>query len=208
MICVGIDIAKGKSTVCFLKPGGEVLKAPYDIEHTAEEVGKHVGNTRERPHADDRVAGNHALHAARPGFGVRGGEYLYLLENLFLILTKLGLEVAEALFSLKGKFLHLVHGAGHAHIMRVNIKPGKIGDALRAQVTDAAPFAEFPAADTAIQCILHSVTRLYVCPAASGRRFGNVQKKKQNRRKKSISAERHLGKSRAPAPPGGQLRPF
>ena len=27
MICVGIDIAKGKSTVCFLKPGGEVLKA-------------------------------------------------------------------------------------------------------------------------------------------------------------------------------------
>ena len=29
MICVGIDIAKGKSTVCFLKPGGEVLKAPY-----------------------------------------------------------------------------------------------------------------------------------------------------------------------------------
>ena len=40
MICVGIDIAKGKSTVCFLKPGGEVLKAPYDIEHTAEEVGK------------------------------------------------------------------------------------------------------------------------------------------------------------------------
>ena len=33
MICVGIDIAKGKSTVCFLKPGGEVLKAPYDIVH-------------------------------------------------------------------------------------------------------------------------------------------------------------------------------
>ena len=40
MICVGIDIAKGKSTVCFLKPGGEVLKTPYDIEHTAEEITK------------------------------------------------------------------------------------------------------------------------------------------------------------------------
>ena len=40
MICVGIDIAKGKSTVCFLKPGGEVLRAPYDILHTAEEITK------------------------------------------------------------------------------------------------------------------------------------------------------------------------
>ena len=40
MICIGIDIAKGKSTVCFLKPGGEVLRTPYDIEHTAEEIGK------------------------------------------------------------------------------------------------------------------------------------------------------------------------
>lgn len=40
MICVGIDIAKGKSTVCFLKPGGEVLKTPYDMEHTAENMTK------------------------------------------------------------------------------------------------------------------------------------------------------------------------
>lgn len=46
MICVGIDIAKGKSTVCFLKLGGEVLKAPYDIEHTAEEVGKLIRDIR------------------------------------------------------------------------------------------------------------------------------------------------------------------
>lgn len=30
MICVGINIAKGKNTVCFLKSGGEVLKTPYD----------------------------------------------------------------------------------------------------------------------------------------------------------------------------------
>ena len=40
MSCVVIDIAKGKSTVCFLKPGGEVLRTPYDIEHTAEEITK------------------------------------------------------------------------------------------------------------------------------------------------------------------------
>ena len=38
MISVGIDVAKGKSTVCFLKPGGEVLKTPYDIIHNKEEL--------------------------------------------------------------------------------------------------------------------------------------------------------------------------
>ena len=40
MICVGIDIAKGKSTVCFLKPGGEVLVAPYEVAHTKDELGR------------------------------------------------------------------------------------------------------------------------------------------------------------------------
>ena len=43
MICVGIDIAKGKSTVCFLKLGGEVLKTPYDIEHTAKKLESSYG---------------------------------------------------------------------------------------------------------------------------------------------------------------------
>ena len=46
MICVGIDIAKGKSTVRFLKPGGEVLKTPYDILHTAEEITKLIRDIR------------------------------------------------------------------------------------------------------------------------------------------------------------------
>ena len=46
MICVGIDIAKGKSTVCFLKPGGEVLKTPYDMEHTAEGITKLIRDIR------------------------------------------------------------------------------------------------------------------------------------------------------------------
>ena len=38
MISVGIDVSKGKSTVCFLKPGGEVLKTPYDIMHNKEDL--------------------------------------------------------------------------------------------------------------------------------------------------------------------------
>ena len=38
MISVGIDVSKGKSTVCILKPGGEIIKPPFEIEHTAEEL--------------------------------------------------------------------------------------------------------------------------------------------------------------------------
>lgn len=38
MISVGIDVSKGKSTVCILKPGGEVVKPSFEIEHTADEL--------------------------------------------------------------------------------------------------------------------------------------------------------------------------
>ena len=34
MISIGIDISKGKSTVCFLKPYGELVKSPFEITHT------------------------------------------------------------------------------------------------------------------------------------------------------------------------------
>ncbi len=38
MISVGIDVSKGKSTVCIMKPGGEVLKPPFEINHTLDEL--------------------------------------------------------------------------------------------------------------------------------------------------------------------------
>lgn len=38
MISVGIDVSKGKSTVCIMKPGGEVLFAPFEIAHTKSEL--------------------------------------------------------------------------------------------------------------------------------------------------------------------------
>ena len=38
MISVGIDVSKDKSTVCFLKPCGEVLATPYDVLHTQGEL--------------------------------------------------------------------------------------------------------------------------------------------------------------------------
>jgi len=38
MISVGIDVSKGKSTVCIMKPGGEVLKTPFEVLHTMEGI--------------------------------------------------------------------------------------------------------------------------------------------------------------------------
>ena len=38
MISVGIDVSKGKSTVCILKPGGEVIESPFEILHTVESI--------------------------------------------------------------------------------------------------------------------------------------------------------------------------
>ncbi len=38
MISVGIDVSKGKSTVCVLKPGGEVLRTPFEMAHTKEDL--------------------------------------------------------------------------------------------------------------------------------------------------------------------------
>lgn len=38
MISVGIDVSKEKSTVCMLKPYGEVLYTPYEITHTEKDL--------------------------------------------------------------------------------------------------------------------------------------------------------------------------
>ena len=38
MISVGIDVSKEKSMVCIMKPGGEVLKSPFEMQHTMDEV--------------------------------------------------------------------------------------------------------------------------------------------------------------------------
>ena len=34
VISVGIDVSKGKSTVCILKPYGEIVSMPFDVDHT------------------------------------------------------------------------------------------------------------------------------------------------------------------------------
>lgn len=39
MISVGIDISKGKSTVCVLKPYGEIVCSPFEIQHSEKDLG-------------------------------------------------------------------------------------------------------------------------------------------------------------------------
>ncbi|MSS92120.1 IS110 family transposase [Eisenbergiella tayi] len=42
MISVGIDVSKGKSTICILKPYGEILMSPQDYTHTQSDMKKLV----------------------------------------------------------------------------------------------------------------------------------------------------------------------
>ena len=40
MNCVGIDVSKGKSMVAVMRPFGEVVVSPFEIQHTDSELGK------------------------------------------------------------------------------------------------------------------------------------------------------------------------
>ena len=42
MISVGIDVSKEKSTVCILKPYGEIVAQPFEVRHTDQELGELV----------------------------------------------------------------------------------------------------------------------------------------------------------------------
>ncbi len=42
MVIIGIDVSKGKSTACFLKPYGEVVYKPFEIQHTDSDMYKLV----------------------------------------------------------------------------------------------------------------------------------------------------------------------
>ncbi len=38
MISIGLDVSKGKSTICILKPYGEMIKKPFEVEHTENDL--------------------------------------------------------------------------------------------------------------------------------------------------------------------------
>ena len=47
MLSIGIDVSKGKSTVCGMKPGGEIVYAPFEIQHTREGMSDLVSLLRD-----------------------------------------------------------------------------------------------------------------------------------------------------------------
>ena len=38
MISVGIDVSKGKSTICVLKPYGEIVCSPFEVQHVEKDL--------------------------------------------------------------------------------------------------------------------------------------------------------------------------
>ena len=46
MLSIGIDVSKGKSTMCGMKPGGEIVYAPFEVQHTREGMSELVSLLR------------------------------------------------------------------------------------------------------------------------------------------------------------------
>ena len=64
MISVGIDVSKEKSTVCAIKPYGEVLMTPRDFKHTKDDLDslvKQLSRFKEEIHIIMEATGNYHL---------------------------------------------------------------------------------------------------------------------------------------------------
>ena len=53
MICVGIDVSKRKSTVFFMAPGDKIIRRPFDVKHTKEELQPLVDEIRVQAKYDE-----------------------------------------------------------------------------------------------------------------------------------------------------------
>ena len=47
MISIGIDVSKEKSTVCILKPYGEVVSRPFEVCHVEKQLSELTSMLRE-----------------------------------------------------------------------------------------------------------------------------------------------------------------
>ena len=65
MNAVGIDVSKGKSTVVVLRPFGEVVAVPYDVEHTETELKKLADFLKSLP-GETRVLMEYTGHYYEP----------------------------------------------------------------------------------------------------------------------------------------------
>ena len=62
LISVGVDVSKEKSTICILKPYGEVIMSPKDYEHTQSDLKKLVDQLEdfeEEIHVTMEATGNY-----------------------------------------------------------------------------------------------------------------------------------------------------
>ena len=55
MVSVGIDVSKGKSMVCMLRPYGEVIHSPFEVEHTEQDLMSLVEKIQALSETDIRV---------------------------------------------------------------------------------------------------------------------------------------------------------
>lgn len=55
---VGIDVSKGKSTVAVMRPGGEIITLPYDVDHATADLRK-LANSLKLLDGDVRVVMEH-----------------------------------------------------------------------------------------------------------------------------------------------------
>lgn len=46
MICIGIDVSKGKSTICIMKSYGEIISKPYEIAHIEKDLNDLVNTIK------------------------------------------------------------------------------------------------------------------------------------------------------------------
>lgn len=55
---VGIDVSKGKSMVCVLRPGGEVIFAPFEVKHTQSDISSLIHKLQSL-HGETRIVMEH-----------------------------------------------------------------------------------------------------------------------------------------------------
>ena len=54
MISVGVDVSKGKSTFCILKPYREIVSSPFEVKHIEEDL-KSLDNLLSRLDGEIRI---------------------------------------------------------------------------------------------------------------------------------------------------------
>ena len=69
MNAVGIDVSKGKSTVCVMRPFGEIVASPFEVSHTTGELGK-LADLLKNLNGETKIilecTGSYHLSIARP----------------------------------------------------------------------------------------------------------------------------------------------